>query len=140
MITHYHIVKADSGILRHMERSTRQRQAIREVMRELNRPLSPSEVLEAARRKVPGLGIATVYRTLKGLVEEGSAVPVELPGEAPRYELSGKTHHHHFHCTLCGKVFELEGCPGDFSFMLPKGFKTEKHEIVLYGRCSECLQ
>jgi len=123
-----------------MERSTRQRQAIREVMRELDRPLSPAEVLEAARRKVPSLGIATVYRTLKGLVKEGSAVPVELPGEAIRYELAGKKHHHHFQCNLCGRVFELESCPGDFSFMLPEGFKTEKHEIVLYGRCSECPQ
>ncbi|RIH87400.1 Zinc-specific metallo-regulatory protein [Meiothermus luteus] len=121
-----------------MERSTRQRQAIREVMAELDRPLSPAEVLEAARRKVPSLGIATVYRTLKGLVEEGSAVTVELPGQAPRYELSGKKHHHHFHCTRCGKVFELEGCPGDFSFMLPNGFQADRHEIVLYGRCTEC--
>lgn len=123
-----------------MERSTRQRQAIREVMRELNRPLSPTEVLEAARHKVPSLGIATVYRTLKGLVEEGSAVTVELPGEAPRYELAGKQHHHHFHCTYCGKVFELEGCPGDFSAMLPRGFQTEGHEIVLYGRCIQCQE
>jgi Fur family ferric uptake transcriptional regulator len=121
-----------------MERSTRQRQAIRDVMSEMDRPLSPTEVLEAARHKVPSVGIATVYRTLKGLVEEGSAVLVELPGEAPRYELAGKKHHHHFHCTTCGKVFELESCPGDFSFMAPRGFKTEKHEIVLYGRCTLC--
>ncbi len=127
-------------MLNGMERSTRQRQAIRAVMTELNRPLSPGEVLEAARRKVPGMGIATVYRTLKGLVDEGSAVAVELPGEPPRYELAGKKHHHHFHCNRCGKVFELEGCPGDFSFMLPRGFQTERHEIVLYGSCSECLE
>ncbi|RDI96715.1 transcriptional repressor [Meiothermus sp. QL-1] len=121
-----------------MERSTRQRQAIREVLSELNRPLSPAEVLEAARRKVPGLGIATVYRTLKGLLAEGSAVMVELPGEPPRYELAGKKHHHHFRCTRCGKVFELEGCPGDLSDMVPAGFRAERHEIVLYGACTEC--
>jgi len=121
-----------------MGRSTRQRRAIREVMRELDRPLSPGEVLEAARQKVPSLGIATVYRTLKGLVEEGSVVAVELPGEAPRYELSGKKHHHHFHCIYCGKVFEIEGCSGDFSEMVPHGFIAERHEIVLYGRCAQC--
>lgn len=121
-----------------MERSTRQRQAIRDVLFELNRPLSPSEVLEAAQRLVPRLGIATVYRTLKGLVEEGEVVAVDLPGEPPRYETAGKKHHHHFHCTCCGKVFELEGCPGDMSYLAPRGFRTISHEIVLYGRCSDC--
>jgi len=39
-----------------MERSTRQRQAIREVLLELDRPLSPQEVLDAAQSKVPGAG------------------------------------------------------------------------------------
>jgi Fur family ferric uptake transcriptional regulator len=121
-----------------MERSTRQRQAIRAVLEELDRPLSPQEVLAAAQDKVPGLGIATVYRTLKGLVEEGMAVAVELPGNPPRYERSGKKHHHHFHCTTCGKAFELEGCPGDFSFLAPAGFQIQGHEIVLYGHCADC--
>ena len=51
-----------------MERSTRQRRAIREAFLEAGRPLSPQEVLELARKKVPSLGLATVYRTLKGLV------------------------------------------------------------------------
>jgi len=121
-----------------MERTTRQRQAIRAALYDLDRPLSPNEVLEAARSRVPGIGIATIYRALKGLIKEGTAVAVELPGEAARYELAGKKHHHHFHCTYCGKVFELEGCPKDFSFMVPQGFKAERHDIMLYGRCSLC--
>jgi Fur family ferric uptake transcriptional regulator len=121
-----------------MERSTRQRQAIREALREAGRPLSPGEILEHARQRVPGLGIATVYRTINSLVQEGSAVAVELPGEATRYEMAGKQHHHHFRCTSCGKVFELMGCPGDLSWLAPPGFRTERHEIVLYGSCPDC--
>lgn len=138
MIMAYHYVKAGVCYSDVMERSTRQRQAIREVLHQLNRPLSPQEVLEAAQHRVPGLGIATVYRTLKNMIEEGAAVAVELPGEAARYELAGKKHHHHFHCNYCGKVFELEGCVSDFSAMVPRGFKAETHEIVLYGRCADC--
>jgi Fur family ferric uptake transcriptional regulator len=121
-----------------MKRSTRQRQAIREALRDVGRPLSPGEVLEHARQRVPGLGIATVYRTINSLVREGSAVAVELPGEATRYELAGKEHHHHFRCTSCGKVFELMGCPGDFSWLAPPGFRVERHEILLYGSCPDC--
>ena len=44
-----------------MERSTRQRTAIRETLAEAGRPLSPQEILTAAHAQVPGLGIATVY-------------------------------------------------------------------------------
>ncbi|WP_276956937.1 Fur family transcriptional regulator [Allomeiothermus silvanus] len=121
-----------------MQRNTRQREAIRQVLQESGRPLSTREVLEAAKEKVPGLGIATVYRTLNSLLEEKEISAVELPGETPRYEVAGKHHHHHFHCTVCGKVFEIENCPGDLERLAPPGFKAERHEIVLYGRCPEC--
>ncbi|HEX7636814.1 MAG TPA: transcriptional repressor, partial [Burkholderiaceae bacterium] len=44
-----------------MERSTRQNAAIRQAIAAAGRPLSPAEVLEAARREVAALGLATVY-------------------------------------------------------------------------------
>ena len=69
-----------------MQRNTAQRRAIQAVFWSIERPLSPLEVLAAAQDELPGLGIATVYRSLKDLVEEQWLVVVELPGEAPRYE------------------------------------------------------
>lgn len=121
-----------------MERDTQQRRAIRQAFREAGRPLSPQEVLEVAAPESPGLGVATVYRTVKGLVEQGWLATVTLPGEPPRYEVAGKEHHHHFHCRGCGRVFEIEGCPGELARMTPKGFVLENHEVVLYGRCAGC--
>ncbi|AEV15936.1 Metal uptake regulation protein [Thermus sp. CCB_US3_UF1] len=126
------------AILGGMERSTRQRRAIREAFLEAGRPLSPQEVLDLARRKVPSLGLATVYRTLKGLVEEGFLTPVSLPGEPPRYEPAGRGHHHHFLCRLCGRVFELLGCDLALEGHLPPGFQAEGHEVTVFGRCPEC--
>ena len=82
--------------------------------------------------------MATVYRSIKSLVEGGDLVSVELPGEPARYELSGKRHHHHFHCRSCRKVFEVEGCPRDIESLVPGGFELEDHEVVLYGRCAGC--
>ena len=121
-----------------MERDTQQRRAIRAAFERTARPIAPPEVLDEAKPSVPKLGIATVYRNLKALVEEGWLKAVELPGQPPRYERSGIGHHHHFHCRICGKVFDIDGCVGKLQGMVPKGFVLEDHDVVLYGRCKEC--
>lgn len=94
--------------------------------------------MAAARGTLPRLGIATVYRTVKAMLEDGTLRAVELPGAPARYELSGKGHHHHFHCRACDGVFEVEACPGRMSGLLPGGFRLERHEIILYGLCAGC--
>lgn len=121
-----------------MIRKTRQRSAIREALESSGRPMSPEEVLEAAQQRVSGLGIATVYRNLKALVEEGWLVAVDLPGQPSRYELAGKEHHHHFHCRNCGRVFELDGCVGRLGELVPPGFQMTGHDLLLYGYCQPC--
>ena len=121
-----------------MERNTRQRGAIRRAFQRANRPLGTNEVLDLARGEVTGLGIATVYRNIRTLVDEGWLVTVELPGESPRYELQGKGHHHHFHCSRCDRVFDVASCSGSVHAMIPPGFVLERHLIVLGGLCVEC--
>ena len=71
-------------------------------------------------------------------VESGALHAVELPGAAARYELAGKHHHHHFHCRRCDGVFEVDACPAGIRGLLPRGFRLEGHEIVLYGLCARC--
>jgi Fur family ferric uptake transcriptional regulator len=120
------------------ERGTRQRDAIRAVIRTARRPLSPQEVLDAARLAVRGLGMATVYRNLKLFVADGSVQVITLPGEAARYESSETAHHHHFQCTTCRRVYDVHGCPGNLRRLAPRGFSVEHHDVTLYGRCSDC--
>jgi Fur family ferric uptake transcriptional regulator len=120
-----------------MERDTRQRRAIRRVFETSGRPLSTREVLAAAHRQAPTLGLATVYRNLKALVDDGLLVAVEVPGEPARYEPAGKRHHHHFRCRCCDRLFELGGCRKPVP-RAPKGFVVESHELLLYGRCASC--
>jgi Fur family transcriptional regulator, ferric uptake regulator len=121
-----------------MQRNTRQRTAIRDAIAQAARPLLPQEVLDAAQAGAPGLSIATVYRNLKAMVDEGELQLVDLPGENPRYEFAGGHHHHHFQCRQCQRVFEVEACPGDLSSLAPPGFTVEDHDLTLYGRCDEC--
>lgn len=121
-----------------MQRNTRQRQAIRQTFEDAGRPLAPQEVLELAQTAAPSLGIATVYRAIKSLVDEELIRPVQLPGEPDRYELAELPHHHHFHCTACNRVFDLDGCAMRSDVRLPRGFKARRHEIVFYGTCPQC--
>jgi Fur family ferric uptake transcriptional regulator len=121
-----------------MERNTRQRDAVRGTLASKRSPMSAAEIHRAAARRVPGIGLATVYRTLKALLEAKEIVPVALPGDTPRYELATLGHHHHFHCRVCGRVFEIEGCPANLSRLAPRGFAVDGHELVLYGRCTGC--
>ena len=121
-----------------MIRKTNQRSVIAEVLEEAEHPLSVAEVLALAQSKHASLGIATVYRTLKAMVEAGAIVTVDWPGDAPRYERSGKHHHHHFQCRKCGGMFDVEGCAPGISALVPKGFRLESHEILLYGVCDRC--
>jgi Fur family ferric uptake transcriptional regulator len=121
-----------------MERSSRQRDAIRQALEQAGRPLLPTEILAAAQAEVPALGIATVYRNLKQLAEAGEVQTVELPGAAPRFEPGGHHHHHHFSCTGCQRVFDVHACPGDMHKLAPAGFTVERHELTLYGRCDDC--
>ena len=125
-----------------MSRTTPQRQAIRDALASAGRPLSPNELLDLAQDEIPKLGMATVYRTLSLLVEEGEAVAVELPGEPPRYEhrSAAEHHHHHFRCDSCERVFDVEGCPGNMKGMLPKGFSLRAHHITLFGTCDDCAR
>lgn len=117
-------------------RNTNQRRAIREAIEDAGRPLDANEVLAAAESD--NLGMATVYRTLKLGVEEGWLTPVELPNSPTRFEMAGKKHHHHFECTNCQRVFDVQGCPGNLKPLVPDGFTLEDHEVILYGLCKQC--
>ncbi|UIF90148.1 Fur family transcriptional regulator [Cupriavidus sp. UYPR2.512] len=125
-----------------MERMTRQRGAVIDALREAGRPLSPAEILAAAQHQVPSLGLATVYRNIRALVEGEQVHAVELPGQPDRYELSevpgAATHRHYFQCLSCDRVFPLEGCPGHLEEITPPGFEVEHHELTLLGRCPDC--
>jgi Fur family ferric uptake transcriptional regulator len=120
-----------------MHRHTKQRAAIQSVMEQSQRPLLPQEILIASQAAVPNLNLATVYRNLNALVDEGLISPVHLPNQATRFERSGH-HHHHFVCDACDKVFDVHECSDVFNRMVPPGFQVARHEVTLYGQCPSC--
>jgi Fur family transcriptional regulator, ferric uptake regulator len=130
--------RVQEGEVRLMMRRTLQRDAIRQVLVRADRPLSTGEIFGAVKAKVPGLGMATVYRALKALLGEGLLREVGLPGKSSRWELAGKAHHHHFLCDTCDRLLEINACPEDIGRLLPKGYTLGRHDILLQGQCAEC--
>jgi len=120
------------------KRKTFQRECIRQSIEMAQRPLSINEIYGVAKKEAPKLGIATVYRSIRALEEEGLVNRVDLPGRESRWELERNKHHHHFLCLNCDRLFEVEGCPGNLKHLLPKGYVLESHDILLSGQCKEC--
>ncbi len=110
-----------------------------QVLREEAQPLSAQAVLDRAGPICPGIGAATVFRTLKQAVESGEVVKVELPGLAPHYELASSHHHHFFVCESCEQILPLQGCVNGLPKLLPSGSRMSHHEIVIFGECSTCV-
>ncbi len=120
------------------KRQTQQRAAIVAAIETMDCAFAPQDILSHAQRACPGLGIATVYRSIRDLVAEGSLRRVVVAGSAPRYERTDVAHHHHFHCEACGEVTPLEGCLLKKSYELPSGFKVSSHDITFTGTCPTC--
>ncbi|MFA5594049.1 MAG: transcriptional repressor [Trueperaceae bacterium] len=124
-----------------MSRRTEQREAILHTLAEAEGPLTAQEVHDRARAVHPTIGLATVYRNLSSLEQDGAVVAVHLPQDATRYETAGRGHHHHFRCVKCQTVFEIEGsCPVALleGATLPGGLTVLGHELVFFGKCASC--
>jgi Fur family ferric uptake transcriptional regulator len=103
-------------------------------------PLTIGDIHLRAAQRLPRLGVATVYRTVKLLLEASEIHAVVLPDGQARYESARLDHHHHFRCNGCQLIFDLPGCmmPIPDGTALPNGFVVEGHEITLFGRCPNC--
>ncbi|MCC7406442.1 MAG: transcriptional repressor [Phycisphaeraceae bacterium] len=124
------------------QRQTVQRDAVLDVIRAAPGPLTVEQIHAHARKRVARLGIATVYRTVNLLLEKSHIRAVTLPDGQTRYEAADLGHHHHFRCTRCDKVFDLEGCGVHIQdgSTLPGGYYVEDHELTLFGACPTCAK
>lgn len=58
-------------------------------------------------RELPGVGRATVYRTIRLLLDAGVVCKLALRDGTTKYSLARVEHHHHVVCVRCGMVAEF---------------------------------
>ncbi len=103
--------------------------------------VSAQQLHAQAVRNGESLGLATVYRELRRMVDEQLVDVVhDLEGEA-KYRYCGTGHHHHIVCEQCGVTQGLDG--DDVERWVEKvatatGFRGVRHTIELVGMCAAC--
>jgi Fur family peroxide stress response transcriptional regulator len=125
----------DSGL-----RLTHQRlEVVREVAQTDEHP-DVESVYRAVRARVPTISLDTVYRTLATLDALGLVKRVTATSGPARYD-ANTAHHHHFVCTRCGLIRDVddEGLDAVSASRGAAPFgSVESIEVQLRGICNDC--
>lgn len=123
-------------------KSTRQRERIVRAFFAAGRHISAEELYRQIRTQDPGVGLVTVYRTLKLLHQAGLATARAFGDGYARFDPNpADWMHHHLICTRCGKVQEFQD--KDLRVLGRKvartlGFTVTEQKLELYGLCKDC--
>jgi len=123
-----------------MQKLTAQRQAILDVINRSDKHWDADEVAYALKESDTPIGIATVYRGLAALAEQGLVESIQL-ADKKRYERADKKHHDHLICTQCADIEEF--CKPEIENLQnlvasEHDFTIEGHQLLLFGICRKC--
>ena len=94
------------------------------------------------REVCPNFSLATVYRNLNFLAEEGSIRKIPTENGPDRFD-GQDTEHYHLICTQCGRVIDIgaevfrEIAEEIFE---ENGFVMSSQRLIIYGICEDCNQ
>jgi Fur family ferric uptake transcriptional regulator len=120
-----------------MSRRTEQRQAILDALRASDRAVTAQEL----HGELEGVGLATVYRNLQRLADDGTADTLRRDNGEQAFLICGNGHHHHLTCRVCGRVEEIRDCRLDDwarSVAAEHRFAEVEHQAELVGVCAGC--
>ena len=120
--------------------ATHQRQVIYEVIMSLPGHPSPEDIYGRARRKIPSMSLATVYKNIRTFLDSGMLREVSLHHGSMRVETNDQSHHH-LVCTKCKSIFDLNEEslePLRFRHKLPRDFQVERFSVDVLGVCAAC--
>ena len=123
------------------QRFTEQRHAVWQYISGTEAHPTADEVFLHVRSRVPGISLATVYKSLETLVGCGLARKLTYGDGSARYD--GRTDPHpHVRCLACGRVVDLPGrVPEREVSRLERsaeGFRVTGYRLELTGYCSAC--
>jgi Fur family ferric uptake transcriptional regulator len=128
-------------------RVTRQGEAVDAVLRDAAGFRTAQDLHAELRRRGESVGLTTVYRHLKTLVDAGEIDVVHRPDGEAQYRLCGTDdavntgdHHHHLVCRVCGRAVEVDGPEVEAwaeRVAAAAGYTQVSHTLEVFGLCPE---
>ena len=123
-----------------VRKHSKKREAMLGLLRESRKHPSAELLYRELKPSFPELSLATVYRNLAVLAQQGEIISVGRVGGQERYDARTEPHSH-FVCRVCGRVMDLElpGADGDAYGLLQRlGYRAESHALTITGLCPDC--
>lgn len=123
-------------------RLTPQRQVILEELAKVKTHPTANEVYDMVRKRLPRIGLGTVYRNLELMAENGLILKLEVGGTQKRFDAT-TDRHYHIRCTNCGRVDDIEfDVMPHINKMASDScdYRVLSHHIEFSGICETCDQ
>ncbi len=121
-------------------RITTQRQIILEELLKVTSHPSANEVYDMVRKRLPRIGLGTVYRNLELMAETGMILKLEVGGTQKRFDATVRPHYH-VRCLECGKVDDIDIPVQEHineTAARASHYQILGHHIEFTGLCSDC--
>ena len=123
-----------------MLRLTTQRQVILEELTKVKTHPTANELYDMVRKRLPRIGLGTVYRNLELMAENGMILKIEVGGSQKRFDATTDTHYH-IRCSQCGRVDDID--MPVITDLVKEASSTSSYQIIGHhieftGICSEC--
>jgi len=125
-----------------MIRLTTQRHIILEELAKVKTHPTASELYDMVRKRLPRIGLGTVYRNLELMADSGMILKIEVGGTQKRFDATTEAHYH-IRCSACGKVDDID-VPVIKELVAQAAETTSYlihgHHIEFTGICKTCQQ
>ena len=130
--------KLEKYLMRNSLKMTKQRKVILDVLSTLEHHVSLEELFQEVQKEYKGIGMATLYRTMKLFSNAGIANELRFEDGLTRYELATGDHHDHLICLECKQIIEFEDElieKRQEEIAAANGMVILSHKLELYGHC-----
>lgn len=123
-----------------LRKNSKKRDAILTVLRSTKTHPTAQWVYDNVKTVIPNLSLATVYRNLKQLKDDGLIISVGVVEGLEHFDGFPKPHPH-FICESCGCVIDLNYNKDSFNEIVAdnKGNSINYEKTIFYGLCKNCI-